>query len=175
LTQAGHRVVVNDGNWYNDDDHDDNVYDDNDHVGDLRKGDGKTEPAAAAKAAKAAEAAAVATAKADNNQQRAAKTAATAIAVGKRRQARGEKRGRRRRGGRRRWRPRLQRWQQWPVRRWGEARGESGDWSSTYTLGDNLAHIKAMRLANAYLEVSKCLASRQAFICAADRFICSRR
>ena len=42
-------------------------------------------------------------------------------------------------------------------------------------LGNNLAHIKAMRLANAYLEGSQCLASRQTFICAADRFICSRR
>jgi hypothetical protein len=42
-------------------------------------------------------------------------------------------------------------------------------------IGDNLAHKKAMHLANAYLEGSQCLASRQTFICAADRFICSRR
>ncbi len=42
-------------------------------------------------------------------------------------------------------------------------------------IGDNLAHKKAMRLANAYLEKSQCLASRQTFICAADRFIRSRR
>ena len=42
-------------------------------------------------------------------------------------------------------------------------------------IGDNLVHKKAMRLANAYLERSQCLASRQTFICAADRFICSRR
>ena len=42
-------------------------------------------------------------------------------------------------------------------------------------LGDNLAHIKAIRLANAYLERSQCLASRQTFTFAADRFICSRR
>ncbi len=35
-------------------------------------------------------------------------------------------------------------------------------------LGDYLARIKAMRLANAYLERSQCLASRQTFICAAD-------
>ena len=41
-----------------------------------------------AEAAKAAEAAAVATARADNNQQRAVKTAAAVITVGKRRQAR---------------------------------------------------------------------------------------
>jgi hypothetical protein len=47
-----------------------------------------TEPALAAEAA---EAASVATTRADNNQQRAAKTATAAIAVGKRRQARGEK------------------------------------------------------------------------------------
>ena len=96
-TRAGHRVVVNDGNWYYDGDHDDDIYNDDDHVDDLRKGDGKTEPAAAAEAAEgaeAAEAAAVATAGADNNQQRALKTAAAAIAVGKRRQTRGEKRGR---------------------------------------------------------------------------------
>ncbi len=43
-------------------------------------------------------------------------------------------------------------------------------------LGDNLAHINAMGLANAHLERSQCLASRQTFIFAADRFfICSRR
>ncbi len=46
----------------------------------------KTEPAAAAEAAVAA---AVAMVRADNNQQRAAKTAMGAIAVGKRCQARG--------------------------------------------------------------------------------------
>ena len=132
-TRARHCVVVDDGDWYYDDDHDNNIYDNNDHVNDLWKGDGKTEPAVAAEAAKTAEAAAVAMARADINQQRAAKTAVAAIAVGKRRQARGEKRGRWR-GGRRRqgWQgwQRWQRWQQWPVR---EARGESGDWGSTYT------------------------------------------
>ena len=135
-TRAGHRVVVNDGDWYYDKDHDDDVYDDDvydddDHVDDLRKGDGKTEPAVAAEAAegaKAAEATAVATARADNNQQRAAKMMVAAIAVGKRRQARGEKRGRWRQG-----RQGRQRWQRWPVCRWGEARGESDDWGSTYT------------------------------------------
>ena len=42
-------------------------------------------------------------------------------------------------------------------------------------IGDKLAHKKAMSLVNAYLEGSQCLASRQTFICAADRFIRSRR
>ncbi len=42
-------------------------------------------------------------------------------------------------------------------------------------IDDNLAHKKAMRLANAYLEGSQCLASRQTFNCAPDRFIRSRR
>ena len=87
MTWAGHRVVVNDGDWYYDNDHNNNVYNDDDHVDDLRKGDGKTEPATAAEAANA-EAAAVAMARADNNQQRAVKTVAAAIKVGKRRQAR---------------------------------------------------------------------------------------
>ena len=122
----------------------------------------------------------MATARADNNQQGAAKTAAAAVAVGKRRQARGEKRGRwrrrRRRGG-------------------GGGRGGRGGSGGSEgrcvggerpevrveigvprtLLGDYLAQIKAMRLANAYLERSQCLASRQTFICAADRFIRSRR
>jgi hypothetical protein len=59
-----------------------------------------------------AEAVAVAKARADNNQQRAVKTTTVAIAVGKRRQARGEKRrGRRgRRGGA--WQRRQRRWRQ---------------------------------------------------------------
>ena len=108
----------------------------------MTSGRGKTEPAAAAEAAKAAEVAAVATVRADNNQQRAVKTAAAAIAVGKRCQARGEKRGQRRR-------ERQQRRQGCGNGgrsggggggsggggsdcRWGEARGESGDdWGST--------------------------------------------
>ncbi len=47
----------------------------------------KTEPAVAAEVA---EVAAVAMARADNNQQREVKTVMAAIAVGKRRQARGE-------------------------------------------------------------------------------------
>ena len=42
-------------------------------------------------------------------------------------------------------------------------------------LGDYLVQSRAMFLANVYLESSQCLASRQTFICAADRFICSRR
>ncbi len=42
-------------------------------------------------------------------------------------------------------------------------------------LGNYLAQSRAMFLANAYLERSQCLASRQTFICAADRFICLRR
>ena len=41
-------------------------------------------------------------------------------------------------------------------------------------IGNNFAHIKAMLLENAYLERSQCLASRQTFICAADRFISAR-
>ncbi len=49
----------------------------------------KTEPAAVAEMV---EAMAVSTARADNNQQRAAKMAAAVMAVGERRQARGEKR-----------------------------------------------------------------------------------
>ena len=88
----------------------------------------------------------MATARADNNQQRAAKTAAAAIAVGKRRQARGEKRGRwrgRRRGG-----------------SGGGGRGGSGGSNGRWgrpemmeigvpctLLGNYLAHIKAMHLA----------------------------
>ena len=92
MTWAGHCVVVNDGDWYYDDNPDGDVYNNVDHVDDLQKGNGKTDPAAAAEAAKAAEVVAVATARADNNQQRAAKTVVAAIAVGKRCQARGEKR-----------------------------------------------------------------------------------
>ena len=132
-TRARHHVVVNDGDWYFDNNHDDNVYDDDNHGDDLWKGDGKTEPAAAADAAKAAESVAVATTRADNNQQRAANTAAAAIAVGRRHQARGEKRGRWRwrRGGRgQRRRQGRQRWQRWPV---GGGRNKSGDWGSMYT------------------------------------------
>jgi hypothetical protein len=108
----------------------------------MTSGRGKTEPAAAAEAAKAAEVAAVATVRADNNQQRAVKTAAAAIAVGKRCQARGEKRwrGQRQGGG-------------------PEVRVEIG--AQRTLLGNNFAHIKAMRLANVYLERSQCLASRQ--------------
>jgi hypothetical protein len=90
--QAGHCIIVNNGDWYENDNHDDNngnCYNDDNHDNDRRKGVG-SEPAAAA-----AEAVALATAGADNNQQRAAKTAAAVIAVGKRRQARGEKRQRR--------------------------------------------------------------------------------
>jgi hypothetical protein len=84
-----HPIVVNNGDWYDNDDHDDvngNCYNNDNYDNNRRKGVG-SEPAAAA-----AEAVAVATAGADNNQQRAAKTAAVAIAVGKRCQARGEKR-----------------------------------------------------------------------------------
>ncbi len=42
-------------------------------------------------------------------------------------------------------------------------------------LGDYLAQSRAMFVVSAYLERSQCLASRQTFICAADRFICLRR
>ena len=102
--------------------------------------------------------------RADNNQQRAAKTVAAAIAVGKRHQARGEKRG----------------W--WRGRRQGGAAAAAGAAAvaamaggkkpevrveigvSRTLLGDNLAHIKAMRLACAYLGLSQCLAFRQTFI-----------
>ena len=42
-------------------------------------------------------------------------------------------------------------------------------------IGDNLAHKKATHLANAYLERTQYLASRQTFICAADRFIRSQK
>jgi hypothetical protein len=42
-------------------------------------------------------------------------------------------------------------------------------------LGDYLAQSRAMFLANVYLRLSQCSASRQTFICAADRFNCSRR
>ena len=121
----------------------------------------KTEPAAAA--AEVAEAAAVAMARTDTNQQRAANTVAAAIAVGNRHQARevvgagvaaamvaamagGE-------------RP--------------EVRVEFG--VPYILLGNYLAQSRAMFLVNAYLERSRCLASRQTFICAADRFICLRR
>ena len=127
-TWAGHPVVVNDGKWYYDNNHNEDIYNKEDHVDDLRKGDGKTEPAAVA------EAVAVATVGADNNQQRAAKMTAAAIAVGKRRQARGEKRGQWRGrwrgggggGGRRSSSGGRDGW-------WGEARGDSGGWGSTYT------------------------------------------
>jgi len=46
--RARHRIVVNNGNWYYDDDHDNVVYDDDDHVKDLQKEDGKTELATVA-------------------------------------------------------------------------------------------------------------------------------
>ncbi len=42
-------------------------------------------------------------------------------------------------------------------------------------LGDYLAQSRAIFLVNAYLEGSQCLASRQTFICAGDRFICLRK
>ncbi len=42
-------------------------------------------------------------------------------------------------------------------------------------LGDYFAQSRAMFLANVYLERSQFFAHRQSFICAADRFICSRR
>ena len=41
-------------------------------------------------------------------------------------------------------------------------------------LCDYLSQSRAMFLVNVYLERSQCLESRQTFICAADRFICSR-
>ena len=99
--------------------------------------------------AKAAEAVAVATARADNNQQRAAKTAAAAIAVGKRCQARGEKQG---------W----WRWQRRGGGRGGGCRGGSGGSNGRWgrpevrveigvprtLLGNYSVHMKAMRLAN---------------------------
>ncbi len=57
-----------------------------------------------------------------------------------------------------------------------EAREESNRIGVPHVLlGNNLAQSRAMRLANEYLERSQCLASRQTFICAADRFICLRR
>ena len=73
---------------------------------------------------------------------KSSETAAAAIAVGKRCQARGEKRwrGQRQGGG-------------------PEVRVEIG--AQRTLLGNNFAHIKAMRLANVYLERSQCLASRQ--------------
>ena len=55
LMRARHCVIVNNGDWYYNDNHDDNVFNNDDHVDDLRNGDGKTEPAAAAEAARAAE------------------------------------------------------------------------------------------------------------------------
>ena len=42
-------------------------------------------------------------------------------------------------------------------------------------LGNNLVQSRVIFLANAYLERSQCVASRQTFICNADRLICSRR
>ena len=42
-TRAGHRVVVGDGNWYNDDNHDDEngkCYEEKDHDDDRQKGGG---------------------------------------------------------------------------------------------------------------------------------------
>jgi hypothetical protein len=42
-------------------------------------------------------------------------------------------------------------------------------------IGNNLAQIKAMLLANVQIFGSQCLASKQSSICAADRFICVRR
>ena len=42
-------------------------------------------------------------------------------------------------------------------------------------IGDYLAQNRAMRQVNAYLDMPQYFASRQSFICAADRFICSRR
>ena len=79
------------------------------------------ETAEAAEAAEAAGAAAVATTRADKNQQRATKMAAAEIAVGKRRQAGGEKQGRwhgrRQQRGRRRRRQGRWRWHRWPVGR----------------------------------------------------------
>jgi hypothetical protein len=42
-------------------------------------------------------------------------------------------------------------------------------------LGNYLAQIRAMFLANTYLHLSQCLAHRKSFICAADRFICLHR
>ena len=38
-------------------------------------------------------------------------------------------------------------------------------------IGNNLAQIKAMLLANVQIFGSQCLASKQSSICAADRFI----
>ena len=136
MTRAGHCVVVDDGDWFDDGNHDDNIgnYCNDDNHDDNRRKEAavavlKTEPVAAAvadaaEAAEAAEAAAVATAGVDNNQQRAAKTVAAVIAVGKRRQARGEKWWWGQRRGRRQ-----RRCQQC---RCGEARGEGRDQGSTY-------------------------------------------
>ena len=42
-------------------------------------------------------------------------------------------------------------------------------------IGNNLAQIKVMLLANVQIFGSQCLASKQSSICAADRFICVRR
>ena len=127
-TRAGHRVIVDGGNWYDDFNHDDNdgsCYDKGNHDDNRRKGGGsggaEKEPAAAAEAA---EVAAVAKARADNNQQSAVKTRTAAIAVGKRRQARGEKRWGQRgpRGGA--WRRRRLRWRRWRWQRWPMGRGQ---------------------------------------------------
>ncbi len=68
-------------------------------------------------AAEAAEVATVAKVRADNNQKSAAKTVMAVIAVGKRRQARGEKRWRQRGWQRGPWRRRQWRRQRWPMGR----------------------------------------------------------
>ena len=79
MTRARHRIVVDDGDWYGNDEHDnttETVPTTKIEATTVGRGAAvavlKTEPAAAA----------VVTAGADNNQQRAAKTVVAAIAVG---------------------------------------------------------------------------------------------
>jgi hypothetical protein len=113
--------------------------------------------------AEVAEAAAVAMARADNNQQRAAKTVAAAISV-----ARGARHEERSGGGSGGGGSSDGRWGEKPA-----VRVEIG--VPRTLLGDYLAQSTVMFLVNAYMESSQCLTSRQTFICATDRFICSRR
>ena len=113
----------------------------------------KTEPAAAA--------AVVATVGADNNQQRAEKMVAAAIAVGKRHQAE-------------------ERSMPTVMTKYGDGGGGGGDGSGEWPevrvkIGAYLAQSRTMFLANVFLKRSQCLASRQSSICATVRYICLRK
>jgi hypothetical protein len=177
-TRAGHCVVVNDGDWYDNDDHDDNdgsCYDDDNHDDDLQKGGGSG--GAENRAGSGGRGGRGGGSGNGNGRQQSTKSSKNGggsnsggqEVPGKRREAAAAVGAAAAAGavaavvaavaamasGER-----------------PEVRVEIG--VPRILLGNYLAQSRAMFLVNAYLEGSQCSASRQTFICAADRYLSAR-